>query len=234
MEIGSLDQWAKLYDTPQQSHQWVEHRSAQSMADFMLNHDGARHLEARVSGVLGKTVTFERGIPEYEQRFDDFGRGRVHDLGIFGGTSEGRSVFVGVEAKVDESFGASTLDRYLGAKAKQIVGKSTNAPERIERLLGLHFSEPDPTMFDVRYQLLYATVGTLAAGADISILYVVVFKTPLYDEVIGADNYRDYIHFVNKVGGQPVKVDDKGAIAHEIMLDDRRLITLHEYFDLKR
>lgn len=232
-DITTLELWAKLYDTPQQSHQWVEHRSAYSVAEFILNREGASQLETRVSDALGEQVSFEKAIPEYEVRFDEFGRGRVHDLGIFGQTESGKSVFVGLEAKVDEPFGASVNDAYLKAKARQITGTSTKAPERIEKLLALHFSEPDPTMFDVRYQLLYATAGTLAEKADISVLYVAVFKTPLYDEAIGANNYRDYVHFVNKVGAQPIKLGDKGADAHEIHLADRRLVCLHEYFDLR-
>ena len=231
--INTLEDWASLYDTPQQSHQWKEHRSAYSVADFMLNRNGADRLQRRVSEAVEDSVSFERIVPEYEQRFDSFGRGRVHDLGIFGNTADGRSVFVGVEAKVDESFGPTVHDSYLQSKANQITGTSTNAPNRIEQLLAMHFSVPDVSMFDVRYQLLYATAGTLAANAEISVLYVVVFKTPLYDESVGANNYRDYIHFVNKVGGEPVALDDKGAIAHEIMFDDRPLICVHEYFDLR-
>lgn len=231
--INTFEDWASLYDTPQQSHQWKEHRSAYSVADFVLNHNGGQHLQQRVGKVLGESVSFERIVPEYEQRFDQYGRGRVHDLGIFGQLDDGRSVFVGVEAKVDESFGATVHDSYLQSKANQITGTSTKAPERIEQLLAMHFSVPDVSMFDVRYQLLYATAGTLAANADISLLYVVVFKTPLYDESIGANNYRDYIHFVNKVGGQPLALDDKGAIAHEVVLDDRRLVCIHEYFEMR-
>jgi hypothetical protein len=231
--INTFEDWASLYDTPQQSHQWKEHRSAWSIADFVMNHNGGQRLQQRVSGVLGESVGFERVIPEYEKRFDQYGRGRVHDLGIFGETADGRSVFIGVEAKVDESFGPTVHDSYLQSKANQITGTSTNAPERIEQLLAMHFSAPDVSMFDIRYQLLYATAGTLAANADISVLYVVVFKTPLYDESIGADNYRDYIHFVNKVGGEPLSLDDKGAMAHEIKFDDRRLVCVHEYFDLR-
>ena len=231
--INNFDDWAALYETPQQSHQWKEHRSAWSMADFVMQRDGAGHLQARVGDVLGQPVSFERAVPEFEQRFDAFGRGRVHDLGLFGQVADGRSLFVGVEAKVDESFGPTVRDSYLQSKANQITGTSTNAPERIEQLLALHFSKPDTAMFDVRYQLLYATAGTLAAGADISVLYVVVFKTPLYDESIGADNYRDYIHFVNKVGGAPVSLAEKSAIAHTLELDGRELTCVHEYFDLR-
>ena len=231
--INDFNDWAALYETPQQSHQWKEHRSAWSMAEFVMQRDGAGHLQARLGNVLGQSVTFERAVPEFEQRFDGFGRGRVHDLGIFGQVADGRRLFVGVEAKVDESFGPTVRDSYLQSKANQITGTSTNAPERIEQLLALHFKKPDTAMFDVRYQLLYATAGTLAAGADISVLYVVVFKTPLYDESIGADNYRDYIHFVNKVGGSPVALAEKSAIAHALELDGRELTCVHEYFDLR-
>ena len=231
--IHTLEDWAGLYDTPQQSHQWKEHRSAYSVADFVLHHDGADRLQRRVSETVNEPVSFERIVPEYEQRFDSFGRGRVHDLGIFGRAADGRSVFVGVEAKVDETFGPTVHDSYLQSKANQITGTSTNAPARIEQLLAMHFSAPDVSMFDVRYQLLYATAGTLSANADISGLYVIVFKTPLYDESIGANNYRDYIHFVNKVGGEPLAIDDKGAIAHAITFDDKRLVCVHEYFDLQ-
>lgn len=87
-------------------------------------------------------------------------------------------------------------------------------------------------MFDIRYQLLYATAGTLAANADISIMYIAVFKTPLYDESIGAENYRDYVRFVNKAGAQPIKLDDNGVLAHEVTLGGKSLICLHEYFEL--
>ena len=179
-EIGSLEDWAKLYDTPRQKRQWEEHRSAYSVADFIMNRNGSASLQSRISSVLSQPIELERAIPEYELSFDEYGRGRVHDLGIFGNSDAGQSVFVGVEAKVDEPFGRSVHDAYLGAKAKQIVGESTKAPERIEDLLSLHFSDPDISMFDIRYQLLYATTGTLAANKDISVLYVVVFKTPLY------------------------------------------------------
>ncbi|WP_163341008.1 hypothetical protein [Desulfopila sp. IMCC35008] len=89
---------------------------------------------------------------------------------------------VGVEAKVDETFGPTVQDYYLAAKAKQITGSSTNAPQRVEKLLSMHFTKPKVSMFDIRYQLLYTTAGTLAAGADVSALYVAVFISKLYDK----------------------------------------------------
>ncbi|WP_405243203.1 DUF6946 family protein [Lentisalinibacter salinarum] len=231
-QIATMDEWASLYDTPRQRRHWKEHRSAYSVADFVLNRDGAGHIGRRVEGLLGESVTLERIIPEFEQRFDEYGRGRVHDLGIFGSTADGRKLFIGVEAKVDESFGPRVQEAYLQARAKQIIGQATKAPERIEGLLKQHFQEPDLAMFDVRYQLLYGTVGTLAAGADISVFFVAVFRTPLYDESIGADNYRDYVHFMQRIQAEPLPVADKGALAHQASIDGKRLYCVHESFDL--
>ena len=231
-EISTIEDWAGIYAKPQQSHQWKEHRSAYSVAEFILNRNGGEAIQQRVSEVLRVTVELERSVPEYELRFDQYGRGRVHDLGIFGHTDTGKKLFVGVEAKVDEPFGATALDSYLTAKARQITGTSTKAPERIEELLALHFTNPDPSMFDVRYQLLYATAGTLAAKADVHVLYVIVFKTPLYDESVGADNYRDYIQFMDKVGASHLQLPAKEAIGHQLNLKGRKLVCLHEYIHL--
>jgi hypothetical protein len=231
-KIESMDAWAKLFDSPRSAHQWKQFRSAHSIAEFVLNRNGAASLQMRVGQALGEDVQLERATPELEVRFDQFGSGRKHDLGIFGRTASGKSLFVGVEAKVDEPFGALVREAYLGAKARQIAGESTNAPERIEQLLKLHFREPDPSMFEIRYQLLYATAGTLAATADVSVLYIVVFKTPLYGETIAAENYRDYAHFMAKIGAGQLKLPSKEAVAHKILLNGRELVCLYEYFEL--
>lgn len=230
-EITSLSDWAKLYDSPQTSHQWKEHRSAYSAAEFLMNRNGGTAIQSRVSDVFGEAIELERAIPEYEVRFDEFGRGRVHDVGIFGKTEAGKSVFIGVESKVDESFGRSVHDAYLRAKVKQITGVTTNAPQRIEELLAMHFTKPDISMFDIRYQLLYATAGTLAAGADISVLYVIVFKTVLYNEAIGEENFKDYIQFMSKVGARPVELSNKEFHCHELTFQGKQLICLHEYIE---
>lgn len=231
-EIFGLDDWAKIYETPQSSHQWKKGRSAYSAAQFVLELEGVPAIQSRITGVIGEPIEIEKIVPELEVRFDEYGRGRVHDLGMFGRTQSGKSIFIGVEAKVDESFGASVLDSYLAAKSKQIAGVSTNAPERIEKLLSQHFKNPNPSMFEVRYQLLYATVGTLAVEADIHVLYVVVFKTLLYDESIGVENYRDYVQFMNKVGASTLKLKTKEVLGHKLNINERELLCLHEYFEL--
>ncbi len=231
--LNSLAEWARLYDSPRSSHQWKQYRSAYSVAEFILNQNGAESLMARVADAIGEPIEFERAIPEYEVRFDRFGRGRMHDLGIFGKTASGKSLFVGVEAKVDETFGATVRDAYLTAKAKQIGGKSTNAPERIEELIRLHFPNPDMSAFDVRYQLLYATAGTIAAGADVSVLFVVVFRTPLYRKTLGAKNYQNYVDFLSRVKAKPLKLSSKEILGHNLSLQGKELICLYETYELE-
>ena len=232
LEIRSLNDWKKLYETPKLIKHWKEHRSAYSVADFVLNRNGGVQLQDRVSNALHREVTFDRAIPEYEIRFDSYGKGRVHDLALFGQTSSGESIFVGVEAKVDEPFRELVRDAYLGARAKKITGLKTNAPERIEALLQQHFSSPDVSMFDVRYQLLYATAGTLAANADLAVLYVIVFKTPLFNESIASENYKDYLNFITKIGGRPIGINSDSVLVHEVFVGGRKLVCLHEHFQL--
>ena len=230
--ISSLDDWAGIYSTPRSAQHWKKHRSAYSVVEFILNRNGGDYIRARVSDAIGQQVEFQKAIPEYEVKFDKFGRGRVHDLAMRGKTDSGRRLFVGVEAKVNEPFGKTAREEYLAAKAKQIAGESTNAPERIEGLLKMHFADSDPGMFDVRYQLLYATAGTLAAGADISLLYIIVFRTRLYSETKGAENYRDYVDFLGKVNARKLTLSDKAVVGHKLSLKGKELFCLHEYFDL--
>ncbi|MFT5043621.1 MAG: hypothetical protein ACI8UP_000584 [Porticoccaceae bacterium] len=96
-EINSFDDWAKIYDTPKEKIHWKEGRSAYSAAEFMMNQNGEEYIRLRVSDTLGKSITFDRAIPEHEVRFDKFGKGRTHDIGMYGTTDTGESIFVGVE-----------------------------------------------------------------------------------------------------------------------------------------
>ena len=224
--IKDLNDWSKLQST----RHWKKGRSAYSTAQFILEAGGASIIQSRVSDILGETIEIELITPEFEVRFDEYGQGRVHDLALFGKTRSDKKIFIGVEAKVDESFGAAVSETYLAAKAKQIVGKSTKAPERIEKLLSRHFNKPDPSMFNVRYQLLYATVGTLAAKADIHVLFVIVFKTDLYNENIGAENYQDYIRFMNISEASTVQLSTKETLGHKLNINGQELLCLYEHF----
>ena len=81
------------------------------------------------------------------------------DIGIAGQTASGESLFVGVEAKVDEPFGSETVcERYQEAVEYLKSNPRSKAAARVEELLSRYLTdndEPCESRFaDVGYQLL--------------------------------------------------------------------------------
>ena len=73
--------------------------------------------------------------------------------------------------------------------------------------------------------------------ADICILLVLVFKTDLYDENCGADNYRDYIAFMNAITSERISEDmdlRKVEVFTNAALENKKTIyAAYEYIDAK-
>jgi hypothetical protein len=231
--INSMEDWAEIYAAGNKIIHWKVGRSSHAIADYILNRNGIDKIRQRLAEIYKQDIYFQKAIPELEITFDKYGKGRVHDLAIEGVTQSDSTLFVGVESKVDESFGNMIADVYLDAKARQIAGESTKAPERIEDLLGLHFSTPDRHVFNLRYQLLYATQGTIAAGANKSVLYILVFKTALYDDLKGIDNFRDYITFLNALNAEELECSRQYSRVHRLLIGGQELISIYEQVDLK-
>ena len=120
-EISNLDQWrSRVFGRPSKVRHWKRGRSAYSLAEFILNRRrGAAYLENRLSSVLSRHVKLEHATPEYLAKFDSYrGNPSNLDLGITGHVgwlALRQSLFVGVEAKVDESFGSTVSSRYASA-----------------------------------------------------------------------------------------------------------------------
>ena len=228
-QLRSLDYWEGLHEP----EKWEPGRSAHSVADSIVNLGGPRKLRERVSSVLGKPVTFTKLIPEYEVRFDRYGKGRVHDLGIFGETDSESTLFVGVEAKVDEPFGRYVSEEWRDANKKRNREENTNMPERITELCARFDGGPGINVDAcIRYQLLYGTAGTVCAGEDVSVFYVAVFQTDDYDKDIGKLNLRDYLRFMEQAGGKPAEDDGVEASSHRLTVDGRPLVSIYEHFPL--
>ncbi len=228
--LTSLDDWEPLHEPKH----WKPGRSAHSIADFVMNQGGADKLQLRVSSVLGEAVDFHTLTPECEIRFDRYGRGRVHDLGIRGKTASGKSLFVGVEAKVDETFNEYVRDAWQ--KANEVVerGRNSNKPQRIRELCARFKGGPGISVdSDISYQLLYGTAGTVDAGADVSVFYVAVFITDAYDASTGEANHQDYLRFIERAGGEPISVGEREVSAHRLILGKRELVSIYEYFDMR-
>ena len=231
--IATMEQWKPLV----RRNQWKVGRSAYSLADFIINQNGAAILASRISSVLSQKVTFEQATPEFGAAFDLYSGPARLDLGTFGQVGSREGLFVGIEAKVDEPFGSTVCKTYQYAIRKRQRGERTNAPERVEGLLSRYFAdtdEPCASRFaDVGYQLLTATAGTVATMSDLSVFYVTVFKTHEYDEEKGKENQLNYERFISLVGGECLMQDDGGCVAHELTLDGRRLICIYEYFNIE-
>ncbi|MCB9187275.1 MAG: hypothetical protein H6601_11115 [Flavobacteriales bacterium] len=232
-QITTMEQWRKAFYTGKKSVHWKPGRSAHAMADFMMEKNGEEIIAELVGNAIGDSIELEKAYPEWEVRFDEYGHGREHDLGIWCRTGKGERLFIGVEAKVDETFNDTIGRAYLKAKAKHLSGVRTNGCQRIEELMKIHFGNKiSAAHFDLRYQLMYATMGTLLAKdanvkAELSVLLVLVFaKGPLYDPVIGKQNHADYRKFLNACNstntfrGKDLEID-------ELALDGQELICIY-------
>ena len=240
-EISDLDQWrSRVFDGTSKSGHWKKGRSAYSLAEFIMDRKGDAWLDKRISSVLSRHIELERATPEYLAKFDSYpGNPSNLDLGVIG--SVGRlalrtSLFVGVEAKVDETFGGTVGSRYSSAMKTRTAGKNTNAPERVKGLLSRYFAandSPDSSRFaDIRYQLLTGTAGTVAQQKDVSVFCVLVFKTREYNEQDGKRNQADYERFIEAARGKPLMRDGADSWADEVRLGGKRLVCIYDHVDL--
>lgn len=226
--ISSLKDWEDfLFRKSKKEKHWKKGRSAYEIANFLLNGDGEAILKNIIEEIIGENIIFNYAIPELEIRFDTYGHGREHDVGIYGNTNSGKTFFVGIESKVDEVFNEKISDIYFKAKSKELNGIRTNSTQRIEKLLQRNFSSIVPDLFNLRYQLLYSTVGTIDAKylnnyADLYFLIIIVFKTELYDECKGIENHKDFIQFVNALGAIKIKSYFNSDI-YNTRIDDKNL-----------
>ena len=232
-EISSIEDWAKLHPKVH----WKEGRSAHSIADFILDRHGAVHLETRLSEVLGQEVTICLISPEREVRFDGYrGRGRKHDLAIHAVAAGGEKVFVGLEAKVDETFGPLMLDRYEDAKKELVKNTRSKAVDRVRNLPAWFSLELElSSMLDVRYQLLHGAAGTVGARRangepyDLYVFYMLVFKTSLYDDQVGEENHQDYLRFISRVSGLDIEQPD--VVSHLLTVGSKPLTCIYEHIE---
>ena len=236
-EITTLSDWEEWFKSRRDPQQWKEGRSAYSLAEFIITRDGASHLESVLATVLATRVVLDTATPEMAAKFDSYRNPAQLDLGINGHTAEGQSLFVGVEAKVDEPFCDQTVGAYYQtALIDRNMGRGTRVPERIRGLVSLHapgrIDEALRSIGPIRYQLLTGTAGTVSMGKAISVFLVLVFRTSLYDEVKGEENRQDYREFIERVHGRAVSGISSGVVAHEVVVGGRPLICIYE--DIER
>ena len=230
-DIATMEDWSACV----RGGHFKEGCSAYSLADFILNRNGAAILEERIAAVCAESVIFERATPEFRASFDSYRGPSNPDLGIFGTVGSKSSLFVGLEAKVDEPFDGKTVGkRYQDAIREKSREPQSRAYARVEDLLSSYFAEsaaPGVSRFsDVGYQLLTGTAGTIARQKDVSIFYILVFKTSEYDERKGRVNQEVYEKFIEAANGELLTQSREGPRVHQITAAGKRLICIYDYF----
>lgn len=206
--IHNYDEWKNEYLLTDPKH-WREGRSAQALANFIMNKNGLDTIIERVNSILKKNteekiISLSKGIIEYESKFDNYrGNGRIHDLGLWGETQNKR-VFIGIESKVDEPFGLPLKDALYKAERELEKSKNSKKVQRIDDLVFKYFGKYSKDIMNFRYQLFYALAGTeidlrCKIDTNIKILLIINFKNDSYDKRIGESNKQDYLDFMNNV-----------------------------------
>jgi hypothetical protein len=200
-KIALIDNWPQ---PKRPDLHWQDGRSAKELARYFTN--AADALPGEVEKILLDRKLLQaddfEGYPEHKTRFDQCkGEGRNHDLLL---VSEVNSLVIGLEAKVDELFGNTTVISEL-CKPDITANKENRINDLTEKIFEL---EPtDPKVEGLRYQLLTATAGTIFEAMERKLtkamLLVLVFKKEgSYDESKIRKNKRDYKKFTDMLGDQ--------------------------------
>ena len=105
--IETYADWERVFSAAKPKD-WKKGRSAQSLAAFMMKKDGFACIRSLVGEAIGKPIDeIEKVTIEGRVAFDNYNHSREHDLAVVARTESNQSVFIGVEAKVDESFGGA-------------------------------------------------------------------------------------------------------------------------------
>lgn len=231
--LSTFKDWENLFlENPKKKKHWHVDRSAYSLANFMFNENGKDYITHLVSEIVGEDIILQKATPELEIKFDTYKNGRKHDLGIWGKTASGKTLFIGIESKVDEKFNCKIYEAYIAAKTRELNKVRTNATNRIEELLNRSFKPVKKNHWNLMYQLFYTLFGTIDAKidgekADIPIMLFIVFKTTSYKNEYGIRNYKDYVSFISQFN--PVKVDSrrKNIDAHVIQIEQKKLYSIY-------
>ena len=170
-EIRTLEDWRRLAPPKRHEH-WQEYRSAMEAARAWLG--GLPALPAEVRAVLERHEAFGavrawRGEPEVRVRIDArAGEPRNADLVVEATDAFGAFV-IAVEAKADETFGETVAAAARAAARRRAENPRSRGAERLTDLCRAFFgttADEEPALGQLRYQLLTATAGALAAARD--------------------------------------------------------------------
>lgn len=212
-DIRTVEDWYEYAKPRGALKQWRDGYSAKELAKAWCRTPGqpAPPLEfsdrlAALPGIPG--IEVEVGFPEYRIAFDGLpGEPRNADLALSCASLQGR-VAVSVEAKSREPFGDPVYQVIADASRKFCEEISTNAIIRIHALARGMLrprQSGSPRVGELRYQLLTAAAGALRSAQEMhavaAVLVIHEFRPPNVDIDRYADNGRDLVQFLHRLGG---------------------------------
>lgn len=149
------------------AHHIKKGRSAYELWEKIFE-TGSPQIPREILTQLNRTSLFrgfvpDVGIPELNSQFDNYGKGRQHDLFACGNCEAG-VLAVGIESKVDEPFDNKTAKEYRQSGIDRIKsGKNSFKAQRIDDLIdALFVTAQKASAENLKYQLIQATAGVLA------------------------------------------------------------------------
>jgi hypothetical protein len=209
--ITCVEDWKRLAP-PKADYHWVEGRSAFELAyawcgsgAAVVPSDIQRLLDSRVET---RDLKIDEVLPEHRIAFDARGgEPRNADVALVGNTSAAK-VTVTIEAKADETFGATVAKTVADALERSVENPRSRGVERVQDLVrGIlpPRSKGLPHVGGLRYQLLTAAAGTLAYAAhekaSLAVLIVHEFITDKTEDERRAQNAADLDRFVQRLAG---------------------------------
>ncbi len=196
--LGRASHWREGRSAYEAVHSWFDANGVPPAVRVVIESDSA---------FRGAVLT--RAIFEKQTKLDEFGRPSQTDVLAYLDAPNGPAI-LGVEAKVDESFG-------------QLVGEwvADGTPSKRSRLVGLarRLGLEAHAIGSLRYQLLHRTVATVIeakeAGAQDAALVVQSFSPAAV-----CAGFADFQVFADAL---KASVDQPGALSRPIELDGVRL-----------
>jgi hypothetical protein len=209
--IRSLEEWRVLAG-PKRPDQWQPGRSAMEAARSWLAVTSPA-LPVEIATALATNDAFGpvdewAAEPEARLPFDTLrGETRNSDLLLRARDVNGPFI-IAVESKADESFGETVDEALAAAQARRLTNSRSGGVKRVAQLLSTLFGsalEEERGLGALRYQLLTATAGALAAaqrqGGIRVVLLIQEFRTSRTVDQRLAANGADLDAFIARLTG---------------------------------
>jgi len=208
--ITSLAQWFDHAPPKGRERQWRDGRSAKECARAWLDaaHAG---VPDEIAELLSNhrdfgTLSFALAEPEMRLPFDNFGgETRNADIVVTAHDQHG-PIALTIEAKADEAFSETVAETLAAALERRLKNPNSAGIKRIEQLCDALFRPAragEPSLGDLRYQLLTATAGSLALasrlGSQRAVMVIHEFITDQTTDAEHVKNSHDLSRFIQRL-----------------------------------